>query len=113
VILWLDAQISPAMAVWLRMRFDIDAVAVRDLGLRDAEDTDIFAAAKEAGATVRTKDSDFVDLLQRHGPPPQAVWLRCGNTSNVRLKQLLSHALPDVLAMIEQGEQLVEIGDAW
>lgn len=36
--LWLDAQISPAMALWMRMRFDLDAVAVRDVGLRDAED---------------------------------------------------------------------------
>ena len=48
--LWLDAQISPALAVWLRMRFDLDAVAVREIGLRDAEDPDIFAAAKDAGS---------------------------------------------------------------
>ena len=111
--LWLDAQISPALAVWLRMRFDLDAIAVREIGLRDAEDPDIFAAAKDASVTVMTKDSDFVDLLRRHGPPPQIVWLRCGNTSNARLKQLLSQALPAVLPMLEAGEPLVEIGDAW
>lgn len=111
--LWLDAQISPAIAVWLRMRFDLDAFAVRDLGLRDAEDTEIFIAAKEAGVVVITKDSDFVELLQRHGPPPQIIWLRCGNTSNSRLKQLLSNALSAALSMLEAGEPLVEIGDAW
>ncbi len=60
-----------------------------------------------------TKDSDFVELLQRHGAPPQIVWLRSGNTSNARLKQLLSQALPTVLPMLEAGEPLVEIGDAW
>lgn len=113
MILWLDAQISPSVAVWLRMRFDLDAFAIRDLGLRDAEDADIFAAAKETGVVVITKDSDFVELLQRYGPPPQIIWLRCGNTSNPRLKQLLSHALPAVLPMLEAGEPLVEIGDAW
>jgi predicted nuclease of predicted toxin-antitoxin system len=75
VTLWLDAQISPALAVWLRMRFDLDAVAVRDIGLRDAEDPEIFVAAKDAAVTVMTKDSDFVDLLRRHGSPPQIVWL--------------------------------------
>jgi predicted nuclease of predicted toxin-antitoxin system len=111
--LWLDAQISPALAVWLRMRFDLDAVAVREIGLRDAEDSAIFAAARDAGVTVMTKDSDFVDLLRHHGPPPQIIWLRCGNTSNARLKQLLSQALPAVLPMLEGGEPLVEIGDAW
>jgi predicted nuclease of predicted toxin-antitoxin system len=113
VTLWLDAQISPTLAVWLRMRFDLDAIAVREIGLRDAEDADIFAAARDAGVSVMTKDSDFVDLLRRHGPPPQIVWLRCGNTSNTRLKQLLSQALPAVLPMLDDGEPLVEIGDAW
>jgi predicted nuclease of predicted toxin-antitoxin system len=111
--LWLDAQISPAIAVWLRMRFDLDVHAVRDLGLRDAEDTEIFEAACKVGAVVMTKDSDFVELLQRQGSPPQIIWLRSGNTSNARLKQLLSRALPAVLSMLEAGEPLVEIGDAW
>ena len=95
------------------MRFELDAHAVRDLGLRDAEDPDIFAAARAAGAVVLTKDSDFVELLQRHGPPPQLIWLRSGNTSNARLKLLLTQALPAVLPMLEAGEPLVEIGDAW
>jgi len=113
VTLWLDAQVSPAMAVWLRMRFELDAYAVRDLGLRDAEDQVIFAAAKAAGVVVMTKDSDFVEMLQRLGPPPQIIWLRCGNTSNARLKQILTQALPDVLPMLANGEPLVEIGDAW
>lgn len=113
MILWLDAQLSPAIAVWLRMRFDLEALAVRDLDLRDAEDTEIFAAARSAGVVVMTKDSDFVELLQRHGPPPQIIWLRSGNTSNTRLKLLLTQALPAVLPMLEAGEPLVEIGDAW
>jgi predicted nuclease of predicted toxin-antitoxin system len=113
VTLWLDAQLSPAMAVWLRMRFDLNALAVREVGLRDAEDPEIFAAARTAGVVVLTKDADFVELLLRHGPPPQILWLRSGNTSNARLKQLLSQALPAVLPMLESGEPLVEIGDAW
>jgi len=113
MIFWLDAQLSPVLAVWLRMRFGLDAAAVRDLGLRDAEDAEIYAAARDAGAVVVTKDSDFVELLQRIGLPPQVLWLRSGNTSNPRLKQILAQALPDVLPMLESGEPLVEIGDAW
>jgi predicted nuclease of predicted toxin-antitoxin system len=113
VTLWLDAQISPVMAVWLRMRFDVDALPVRDLGLRDAEDPEIYAAAREANAVVMTKDSDFVEMLERYGPPPQILWLRSGNTTNTRLKQLLTQAFPAVWEMIQRGEPLVEIGDAW
>jgi len=113
VKLWLDAQLSPSLAVWLRMRFDLEAHAVRDVGLRDAEDTTIFAAARASAVVVMTKDIDFVDLLQRRGPPPQVIWPRCGNTTNARLKQLLAQPLPGVLPMLQAGEPLVEIGDAW
>ena len=71
MLLWLDAQISPSLAPWLRMRFGIEAHPVRDLGLREAEDLTIFSAAKTAGVIVISKDSDFVELLDRPGRPPQ------------------------------------------
>lgn len=34
MILWIDAQLSPALARWIRDTFHIEAQAVRDLGLR-------------------------------------------------------------------------------
>lgn len=60
-----------------------------------------------------TKDSDFVHLLERFGPPPQVIWLTCGNTSNAHLRQLLVRALPQALALLKSGERLVEISDPW
>ena len=36
MILWIDAQLSPALARWLSDTFGVTAHAVRDLGLRDA-----------------------------------------------------------------------------
>jgi predicted nuclease of predicted toxin-antitoxin system len=56
-----------------------------------------------------TKDSDFVMLLEELGPPPQNIWLTCGNTSNARLRQILANALPQALMLLESGEALVEI----
>ncbi len=108
--IWIDAQLSPAIAAWLRSTFGMDAVAVRDLGLREATDEQIFAAARRANAVVMTKDSDFVLLLERLGPPPQVIWLRCGNTSNARLKEILTSTLPKALELLNVGERLVEIG---
>ena len=46
------------------------AFALRDVGLRDAEDLDIFKAAKAQGIIFITKDSDFADLVVRLGSPP-------------------------------------------
>ena len=43
VRLWIDAHLSPALASWLQATFGIDAAPLRDLGLRDAEDAEIFA----------------------------------------------------------------------
>ena len=60
---------------------------------------------------VMTKDIDFVRLLEQHGPPPQILWITCGNTSNLRMKQILSKTLKESLQILESGESLVEIGD--
>lgn len=70
MILWLDAHLPPSAAAWITALFGIKAHAVRDLGLRDAKDPPIFQAARAAAAVVMTKDSDFVEMLQRLGPPP-------------------------------------------
>jgi predicted nuclease of predicted toxin-antitoxin system len=77
--------------------------------LRDANDREIFLAAREAGATIMTKDSDFVRLVENLGPPPQVIWIICGNTSNPNLKQVLASTLPRALEFLEAGEALVEI----
>ena len=112
VILWVDAHISPKLCPWIRRQFGLDAVHVRDLGLREAEDPEIFAKARRAEAVVFTKDEDFVDLVGRLGKPPQVLWLRCGNMPNARLWTVLSRALPDAIDLLRQGEPVVEISPA-
>lgn len=107
--IWVDAQLSPAIAKWVAEGFHIQAVALRELGLRDASDRQIFEAAKQAGVVVMTKDSDFVELVSQYGPPPQVIWLTCGNTSNARLKQILAFTLSRAIDLLIAGEPLVEI----
>lgn len=107
--IWIDAHLSPAIATWITSTFGVTAVALRDLGLRDAEDPEIFEAAKAQGVIFMTKDSDFVDLVERIGGPPQIIWLTCGNTSNAQLREILSSVLPKTLELLRSGEKLVEI----
>ena len=110
--IWVDAQMSPAIATWISSNYGVNAVAIRDLGLRDAEDKEIFEAARQEKAVVMTKDSDFVLLLDKLGPPPQVIWVTCGNTSNARLKEVLTNTLPKALDLLSLGEKLVEINAA-
>jgi predicted nuclease of predicted toxin-antitoxin system len=112
MIIWLDAQLSPALAPWIFANFGVEARALRDVGLRDSTDREIFRAAQVADAIVMTKDSDFVTLHSQLGAPPQIIWLTCGNTSNRYLQEVLSRALPKALALLEAGEPMVEIGAA-
>ncbi len=105
----IDAQLSPAIARWLQETHGVDARALRDLGLRDSEDEAIFEAARRASAVVMTKDADFVALLARRGPPPAIVWVRCGNTSNANLREVLSKTWSEAVRLLEAGEPLVEI----
>lgn len=107
--IWIDAHLSPAIATWITDTFRVTALALRDLGLRDAEDPEIVEAAKAQGVIFMTKDSDFVDLVDRLGAPPQIIWLTCGNTSNARLREILNSVLPEALELLRSGERLVEI----
>jgi predicted nuclease of predicted toxin-antitoxin system len=109
MIIWVDAHLSPAIAAWITTTFGITAFALRDIGLRDAEDPEIFEVAKIQGVIVMTKDSDFVDLANRLGAPPQIIWLTCGNTLNARLKEILNATLLEALELLRSGEVLVEI----
>jgi predicted nuclease of predicted toxin-antitoxin system len=110
VILWLDAHLPPVFARFLRDELEVKAVPVRDLGLRDAGDRRIFEAARAASAVLLTKDRDFLELLDRLGPPPQILWLTLGNTSNEALKALFRSIWPRVRVLLEAQEPLIEIG---
>lgn len=109
MIIWLDAQFSPQLARWIAETFGGDCVHIRDLGLRDADDSEIFQKARDAGSVVMTKDEDFVRLVERNNPPPQVIWVTAGNMSTARFKSLLLKTFPDAISLIASGETVVEI----
>ena len=108
-MIWIDAQLSPSLASWIKEYFGIEAQAVRDIGLLNASDRKIYESARVKNVIVMTKDSDFLSLLDEIGPPPQVLWITCGNTSNNILKKVLQETLIDALDLLKQGESIVEI----
>jgi len=77
--------------------------------LRDAEDREIFLEARKQSAIVMSKDSDFISLQNELGAPPKIIWITCGNTSNARLKEILTATLSEALKLLDAGEDLVEV----
>ena len=108
---WIDAQLPPKLASWLKVTFQVDAKSVKELGLRDAEDIEIFNVARNQGAIIITKDSDFIELVTRNGTPPQILWVTCGNVTNRNLQRIFEKAFPEALHLLQEGEMIVEISD--
>ncbi len=108
---WIDAQLSPALAPWLSDTFAVEVFSVQRLGLRDASDEEIYLAARAEKAVVITKDRDFVHLFERLGPPPQIVWVTCGNISNAVMREILHQHFPNAILRLQAGTALVEIPD--
>jgi predicted nuclease of predicted toxin-antitoxin system len=107
--IWIDAHLSPGIAAWINENFEYEAKSLRSLGLRDESDPIIFQRAKAEGVVFITKDTDFIDLVDRYGVPPYVILLRCGNTTNKRVREILSLHLPHAIELFDEGESVVEI----
>lgn len=106
---WLDAQLPPTLAPWLTRTFDVVAFSVAYLGLRDADDAVIFQAAREAGAVIVSKDSDFLERVLRLGTPPQLLYVTCGNTTKLKLQDVFVRNFSQANLLLQAGEPVVEI----
>ena len=62
---------------------------VKDLGLQDFSDKQIWNYAKENNFSIVTFDSDFFDLANLYGHPPKIIWLRTGNRKTNEIAELL------------------------
>jgi predicted nuclease of predicted toxin-antitoxin system len=109
VIFWVDAQLPPLLAAWLSEQFHVEAFSLRELGLRDAADAAIFQAAQKPGIVIVSKDSDFVELVSRYGPPPQLIWVTCGNVTNRQLQVVFNKTFSSSLELLAAGQVIVEI----
>lgn len=113
MIFWIDAQLPPGLAPWLTEQFGVEAQSLRFLGLHQAEDSAIFYRARDAdNVVIVIKDSDFMELILRHGAPPRLIWVTCGNLTNRRLRDVFSRLFAEACLLLEAGESVVELGDA-
>jgi predicted nuclease of predicted toxin-antitoxin system len=77
---------------------------VRALGLEDASDSEIWSYALENNYTIVTFDSDFIDLATLKGAPPKIIWLRFGNSSNLKIANKLIYNAEAILNFIDTAQ---------
>ncbi len=104
----IDAQLSHKLASWLVAQ-GYQAQAVREVGLREADDSAIWRHALQTGAAILTKDEDFAARSVQAAQAPVIVWLREGNCSNEALRLWLEPRLPGIVQLVGQGSRLVEV----
>lgn len=105
-----DAQLPPGLAGFLQT-LGFEAVACRDLGLRDAEDDMIWRFALGGGWCIVTKDEDFAVRHLTEAGGPEVVWLRIGNCTNAVLFSWLESLWPRIVRELESGQRLIEVAE--
>lgn len=86
--LLLDQNLSHRLKRPLEVAYP-GTIHVRDFGMERADDTAVWAFAKENGYAIVSKDSDFHQRSLVFGHPPKVIWLRLGNCSTTDLEAAL------------------------
>ncbi len=66
-----------------------DSVHVRDVGLKGADDSEVWTFAQGNALIICSKDSDLHQRSLLLGFPPKIVWVRLGNCSTSDVEMLL------------------------
>ena len=82
---------------------------VRDVGLRGAEDRQIWHHARIHGFLIVSKDTDFRERSYVEGFPPKVVWLDVGNSGTAAIAELLRRERRRLAHFDEQEEASVLI----
>lgn len=103
----IDEQLPARLARLLR-DLGHDAVHIDEIGLRGADDRVIWSYVVASGATLVSKDEDFVDLQRALGGA-SLVRLRIGNCLNAVLLDRVRTVWPEVVVRLTEGELQVEV----
>jgi predicted nuclease of predicted toxin-antitoxin system len=66
-----------------------DSVHVRDVGLKAADDLQVWGYARDNELVIVSKDSDMHQRSFLFGYPPKVIWVRLGNCSTADVEKLL------------------------
>jgi len=88
VILLFDQNISFRIVKKIQDTFP-NSKQIKELGLENYSDNEIWKFAKNKNFTIVTFDSDFFEISNLKGHPPKIIWLRTGNTTTENIVEIL------------------------
>jgi predicted nuclease of predicted toxin-antitoxin system len=94
-----DQNLSPFLVGLLAGSYP-GCAHVRDFGLAESDDEDIWQCAAARGLAIVSKDADFQHRALLYGPPPKVIWVRIGNGPTSSVVRLLTEREPEVTAFL-------------
>ena len=83
-----DQNLSPKLVTRFADLFP-DSRHVREVGLSESVDSDVWTFARENGFAIVSKDHDFVQLSLLLGAPPKVIRLQVGNCTTDKIESVL------------------------
>jgi len=99
----LDQNISFRVVELLLGTFE-NVKQVKQIGLVDASDLEIWNYAFRNSYTIITFDSDFIDIANLKNAPPKIIWLRFGNSSNLKIAHKLISKSTEIKEFVLNSE---------
>ena len=107
--LLLDENISYRVLKIIESSFP-SSVQITQLGFSSMNDGEVFRYAKERDFLIVTFDEDFYELQLMNGFPPKIIWLRFGNSNNLKVANKLVSNLESITNFFSNEEKgLLEI----
>lgn len=109
--IWLDVNISPAIAKWMADYTGLNVKSSYSLGFQTMDDLTIYKKAKESDFVILvSKNSDFPELITRMGTPPKLIYLKFGNCDNRSLWNSLKPEIKNIInALINSDISIIEV----
>ena len=83
-----DQNISHRLISYIKDIYP-QARQVREIGLENASDKQIWEYAKENDFSIVTFDGDFYDFSLIWGHPPKIIWIRTYNQTTKNIEEIL------------------------
>jgi predicted nuclease of predicted toxin-antitoxin system len=93
----------------MRKELGVEVEHVRQRWIPFLSDKRIFDLARAPNTVVISKDRDLAEFVLAFGPPPQVIWVTCGNTSTDEMKRILTESWPRIKKLLAAGEPLIEL----
>lgn len=101
--LLIDENLSPKLAARVADLFP-GTIHVRDVGLKSADDLEVWEHARRVGAVILSKDEDLHTRALLVGHPPKVIRICLGNCSAGQVESLLRWRIKETNAFIQDED---------